>query len=128
MPEQTPRASLRNWKRQWRRFSRYLSERLVLWLLPVVVLGSGAVLWLLGKQVAALYTEMAYQGAALQAKTIEEARQIYASKVVDRLKKHGIEASHEYQTKERTIPLPATLTIEIGERVGKGREIGRAHV
>jgi PAS domain S-box-containing protein len=93
----------------------------VLWLLPVVVLGSGAVLWLLGKQVAALYTEMAYQGAALQAKTIEEARQIYASKVVDRLKKHGIEASHEYQTKERTIPLPATLTIEIGERVGKGR-------
>ncbi|MBC7818879.1 MAG: PAS domain S-box protein, partial [Planctomycetaceae bacterium] len=117
MPESAPRASTRTWKRRWRIFSRYVSERLVLWLLPVIVLGTGAVLWQLERQVTVLYREMAYQGAALQARTIEEVRHFYTNKVVDRLKKHGIEATHDYQSKEDAIPLPATLTIELGERL-----------
>ena len=91
----------------------------MLWLLPVLVVGTGALLWLLSRQADALYREMTLHGASLQAKTIEEVRQFYASEVVDRLKKLDIEATHDYVNNERAVPLPATLTMEIGERLGR---------
>ena len=43
-------------------------------------------------------------------------RQVYAGEVVERLRGLGIEATHDYIDKPRSIPLPATLTMEIGER------------
>jgi PAS domain S-box-containing protein len=91
----------------------------VLWLLPTVVIGTGAVLLLLWRQVTALYHDMAYQGAALQAKTVEEVRRTYSGQVIERLKKQGIDAVHDYRSNEKTVPLPATLTMEIGEQLGK---------
>ncbi|MFM9966152.1 MAG: response regulator [Planctomycetaceae bacterium] len=118
MPEKSPPSTPWNRKRRWRSVSRYLSERLLLWLLPAVVIGTGLVLWLLERQVSELYRAMAFQGAIRQARTIEEVRQFYASQVVERLKQHGIEAVHDYQANEKTIPLPATMTIEIGEQLG----------
>ena len=33
----------------------------------------------------------------------------------------GIEATHDYINQPRSIPLPATLTMELGERLGKER-------
>ncbi len=122
MPESTPRPSARTWRRRWRIISRYLNERLVLWLLPVLVIGTGALLWLLSHQVDALYQEMALQGAELDAHTIEEVRQIYTSEVVERLKNHDIHATHDYASQDRAIPLPATLTMQIGDRLNKVRE------
>ena len=122
----TPRSSARTWKRRWRYLSRYVNERLVLWLLPVLVVGSGVLLWLLGHQVDSLYREMALQGVSLQAQTIEEVRQIYTSEVVERLEKIDIHAVHDYAKQDRTIPLPATLTMEVGEQLSKDRH--GAHV
>ena len=119
MAEHSARSSPRAWKYRWRIISRYVSQRLVLWLLPATVIGTGTVLWLLERQVAVLYRDMAYQGTMLQAKTIAEVRQLYSSEVVERLKKHGIEATEDYQSHEQTIPLPATLTMKIGEELGK---------
>ncbi|TXT25212.1 MAG: protein serine/threonine phosphatase, partial [Planctomycetota bacterium] len=126
MADSNPRTSTRNWKRRWRILSRVLNERLVVWLLPILVIGTGGLLLLLSHQIDALYREMALQGASLQAHTIEEVRQIYASEVVDRLKKLDIHATHDYASQERAVPLPATLTIEIGERLSKVR--AGAHV
>lgn len=122
MPEHAPRSSPRTWLRRWRTISRYFGERLVLWLLPVLVVGTGVLLWLLSRQVDVLYREMSLHGASQQAKTIEEVRQVYASEVVDRLKKLDIEVTHDYLDNERAVPLPATLTMEIGERLGRDRE------
>ncbi len=98
----------------------------MLWLLPALVIGTGALLWLLSRQVDALYREMALQGASLQAHTIGEVRQIYAGEVVERLKQFDIHATHDYASQERSVPLPATLTMEIGDRLNKTRE--GAHV
>ena len=95
----------------------------MLWLLPVLVIGTGAVLRLLSHQVDAIYEEMTLQGAELEAHTIEEVRQIYASEVVERLKKHDIHATHDYASQDRAIPLPATLTMQIGDRLNKVREV-----
>jgi PAS domain S-box-containing protein len=73
-------------------------------------------LWYLFRQSSALYNEMAIQGTELQAKAIEEFRQIYTSEVVDRLRNHGVEVTHDYANRKKVVPLPATLTIEIGKR------------
>lgn len=121
MPEHAPRSSSRTWKRRWRTFSQYFGERLVVWLLPVLVVGTGGLLWLLSRQVEALYREMALHGATLQAKTIDEVRQVYTSEVVDRLQKLDILATHEYVSIDRAVPLPVTLAMEIGEGLGRDR-------
>ncbi len=94
----------------------------MVWLLPVLVVGTGALLWLLSRQVDALYLEMALHGASLQTKTIEEVREVYASDVIERLKKLDVEASHDYVTNDRVVPLPESLMMEIGERLGRDRK------
>ena len=122
MPEPKPRSAARTWKHHWRVLSRVFNERLAILLLPLLVVSTGALLWLLSHQIETLYQEMALQGTEVQARTIEEVRQIYSSEVVERLKKHDIHATHDYASQERAIPLPATLTMEIGDRLSKSRE------
>jgi two-component system, sensor histidine kinase and response regulator len=73
-----------------------------------------------------LYQQMALQGADLQAKTIEEFRKLYTSEVVERLRDKGVEVTHKYANRDTAIPLPATLTIAIGEQLGEDR--AGAHV
>ncbi len=120
--QQTPMRSINRLRRfRWRHWLRWLNERLLLVLMPVVVLGTAVLLWHLFRQVNSMYQELAIQGTRLQAQTIEEFRQAYTSEVVERLRGMGIEASHDYIDKPRTIPLPATLTIELGKRLGKDR-------
>ena len=122
MPESKPRSAARTWKHRWRIFARVVNERLSLLLLPLLVISTGALLWLLSHQIDTLYREMALQGTEIQARTIEEVRQVYTSEVVERLKKHDIHATHDYASQERSIPLPATLTMDIGDRLSKARE------
>ncbi len=87
----------------------------MLWLLPVVVIGTGTVLWLLERQATLLYRDMAHQGVMLQAKTIEEVRQLNTSKLADRLRKHGNDLMPDG---EPATPLHSASTIEFGEQVG----------
>ena len=95
---------------------KFLRERMVLFLLLLLVVSTFFLLrhlFLLSKD---LYRGLAIQGTELQAKTIEEFRRLYTSEVVERVRGHGIDVSHDYQDRELAIPLPATLTIDIGKR------------
>ena len=62
------------------------------------------------------YEALPLQGTALQAEMVSNFRQLYSSEVVERVKAFGIRANHQYKDKDRTVPLPATLTMELGER------------
>jgi Protein of unknown function (DUF3365) len=57
-------------------------------------------------------------------RAIESLRTLYTASVVEPLTEQGIEASHIYREKEGTIPLPATLSMELGadiaEQSGEG--------
>lgn len=119
MPEtfESPVARLR--PRRRKSFQRFWNEQVAMWLLPVVVIGTGLLLFLITRQFSALYREMATQGTVLQAKTISAVRQTYSRDVVDRLGKLGIAARHDYIDHERSVPLPATLTMMIGERLAE---------
>jgi PAS domain S-box-containing protein len=82
----------------------------------LLVLGTAALLYRLHRQSNDLYETVAREGAVLQSDTIEEFRNLYTTEVVDRLQGQGIEITHDYLAKPKTVPLPATLTIDLGAR------------
>jgi signal transduction histidine kinase len=61
----------------------------------------------------------ALQDAAMYSEALEEFRSIYTAQVVNRLVGHGIEITHDYKDKEKAIPLPATLSMELANAISK---------
>jgi methyl-accepting chemotaxis protein len=61
----------------------------------------------------------ARESARNYAEALRVVRSRYTSEVVNRVKSHGIEVTHAYQLQQAAIPLPATLTIDIGEHIGR---------
>ncbi|MCZ6790205.1 MAG: SpoIIE family protein phosphatase [Candidatus Dadabacteria bacterium] len=55
--------------------------------------------------------------AARYSRAITEFRTLYTAKVVEVVRQHGIEVTHDVEGKENAIPLPATLSIELGNRI-----------
>ena len=66
----------------------------------------------------------ALEGAAQQAEMLDVVNAFYTSQVVDRVQSHGIVVTHDYATKNGAIPLPATFTIESGQRIGERSKTG----
>lgn len=59
----------------------------------------------------------AIENAAQFSAAIREFRTIYTNEVVKNVKQHGIEVTHDYREKEGAIPLPATLSMLLGNRL-----------
>jgi hypothetical protein len=67
-----------------------------------------------------LIESQALQNAALYTQAIKEARTLYNSEAVDRLKSApGIIITHDYTTKEGAIPIPATYLIKLGSTLSE---------
>ncbi len=66
-----------------------------------------------------LVETLALENAVVYSQAITEFRTVYTSEVVERLRGRGIEATHDYAQREHAIPLPATLSIILGERIGE---------
>jgi hypothetical protein len=109
------------------------SERLWRWckrnpmaasLLVAVSLGSAFGLWHLSQLSEQLVKSTALESAAQQSEMLDVVNALYSSQVVDRVQSHGIVVTHDYATKSGAIPLPATFTIESGERIGERSKTG----
>ncbi|MGI9287508.1 MAG: Tll0287-like domain-containing protein [Pseudomonadales bacterium] len=59
------------------------------------------------------------RGAENYIQAIESFRTLYTSSVAEPIREMGIEVTHDYQDKESAIPLPATLSMELGEDIAK---------
>ena len=59
----------------------------------------------------------ALENAKLITDAITSFRTLYTSEVIETIQDHGIEITHDYK-RGKSIPLPATLAIMIGERIG----------
>ena len=72
--------------------------------------------------VRGLQTELvrtqALQNAELFTEALTEFRTIYTSEVVERIRPAGIEITHDYLVREGAVPLPATLSMMLGNRIG----------
>jgi tRNA A-37 threonylcarbamoyl transferase component Bud32 len=83
-------------------------------LLVAVTLGGAFGLWHLTWLSGHLVRSTALEGAAQQAEMLEELNNFYSSEVVDRLGAVGVQATHDYARHLGAVPLPATLTIDLG--------------
>ncbi len=73
-------------------------------------------LWNLSRLSSNLIESTALQDAARYSKALAEFRTLYTSEVVARVEGHNIDVTHDYLTKEGAIPLPATLSMELGHQ------------
>jgi C4-dicarboxylate-specific signal transduction histidine kinase len=80
--------------------------------------------WELNSLQQELVKTLAEQGAKLQSDSLEELRSLYTSEVAEKLRESDIEITHEYLGKKGAIPLPASLTLELGRRLsGHGSDL-----
>src|SRR5205085_2249051 len=100
-----------------------LAERLWRWcrrnplaagLLLAVTLSSAVGMWELSRLTDHLTRTSALESAAQQSEIMDEVNNYYSADVVERAKVKGVEATHDYASFKHKIPLPATLTIELG--------------
>lgn len=96
---------------------RFFFDHAVLILTVLVIATTAAAYWHLNKLQHKLVSAMAVQGTRLQAETIEELRSVYTAEIVEKVRGHGFSVSHDYLGKDTTIPLPASLTMELGRRM-----------
>jgi len=61
----------------------------------------------------------AIEDAAAHAHMLDTIREVYTKEVVEVVRKQGVIATHDYRTEPGSIPLPATLSMELGERMGR---------
>ncbi|HUG91800.1 MAG TPA: protein kinase [Planctomycetaceae bacterium] len=102
-------------------------ERLARWmrryplaasLFLAVLVGSAAGLWHLSSLSERFVEETALESARMEAEMLQQVNTFY-SDVINRLDWRKIEVTHEYATKPGTLPLPATFTIDAGERISR---------
>jgi tRNA A-37 threonylcarbamoyl transferase component Bud32 len=92
-------------------------------LLAALSLGSAVGLWHLSRLNEQLVRSTALEGAAQQAETLEGVNDLYSA-AVDRAMPAGVSVTHDYATRKGAMPLPATLTIDLGRHLSTRSESG----
>ncbi len=102
--------------------TRRLSGIFINHILPLTavlfVVATGAILWHLDNLSSAQIQKAALMNAAVYSETLKEFRTLYTTEVVNTAKNHGMEITHDYKSKSGAIPLPATLSMLLGNRIG----------
>jgi eukaryotic-like serine/threonine-protein kinase len=93
-------------------------------LLLAVSLSSAFGLWELSRLSRYLVRSSALESAAQQSEILDEINNVYSAEVVERAKVKGVEVTHDYAKRDGAIPLPATLTIDLGKHLSERNESG----
>src|SRR5262249_44121767 len=93
-------------------------------LLLAVTIGSAFGLWQLSRLSEYLVRTSALESAAQQSEILNTVNNLYSPALVEAAKRKGVEATHDYTARKGAIPLPATLTIELGRHLGERSESG----
>ncbi|MCI0704675.1 MAG: protein kinase [Planctomycetia bacterium] len=93
-------------------------------LLAALSLASAVGLWHLSRLNEQLVRSTALEGAAQQAETLECLNDVYSEAVDRALPKGKVLVTHDYATRKDSLPLPATLTIDLGKTISERSETG----
>lgn len=93
-------------------------------LLLAMSLNSAFGVWQLSRLSDYLVRTSALESAAQQSEILDVVNNFYSADVVERAKLKGVEVTHDYHSKKDAIPLPATLTIDLGRQVSQRSESG----
>ena len=94
-------------------YERPLAVLFVLLLISIVV-----IIWHTNRTQSSLVEAEALRSAEQMSNALTEFRTIYTSEVVERVRKQGIAVTHDYEDREGAIPLPATLSMMLGKKIG----------
>jgi PAS domain S-box-containing protein len=95
-------------------------ERTIIVVVLLFSLAMVGLLWQMLSLSEDLARGLVLQGTELQSVVLEEIRKYYSSEIVARVGHiDGVEVTHDYRTKNNAIPLPATMSIELGKRIGE---------
>ncbi|MFN8058630.1 MAG: ATP-binding protein [Vicinamibacterales bacterium] len=86
------------------------------------VLPITAFAWLIAKEQrdqTRLIEDTARREAVRYADALTELRTMYTDNVVDVAHRHGVDVTHDYRSREDAIPLPATFSMELGNRIAQ---------
>jgi hypothetical protein len=105
-----------------------LRDRSVVAVVVTFASGAGLLLWQVSQLQEELYRDSAIESSRLYAEAIATCRTLYTSEVVTTLSESGIEVSHDYQTRDGTVPLPATLSMLMGKELGRAEFGAETHL
>lgn len=91
----------------------------VLGMTLILLLSLGGLSWHLQQVFSRQLHNAALKNAQLYTAALSEFRSLYTSEVVTRARQHGMTISHDYQDDPNAIPLPATMSMLLGSRLGK---------
>lgn len=101
-----------------RRLLRLFRHRIVVMLTALFCIIVVATLWNMSRLSSELVQAQALQNAALSVQSMQQARTLYSSEVVNRLATHSdIQATHDYLSYKDAIPLPATFMLELSRQI-----------
>jgi signal transduction histidine kinase/DNA-binding response OmpR family regulator len=102
------------------RFYSFLHRRIVI-VLSILLVAAGVFLaWHQSRLHSRIVDSTALQDAQAYSDALSTFRQMYTSEVVERVR-GKVPVTHDYLDREGEIPLPATLTRNLTERLGRGR-------
>lgn len=105
-----------------------LRRHTVLILATLFVLAGAFLLWHQWRTQMRLVQRMALEEAKAYSQALREFRSLYTSEVVGRVHPQGIPVTHDYEDDPRAIPLPATMSIKLAERIGQSGSGTRARL
>ena len=114
----TARTAPRQSLRVIRPFVDALLDRSVVMLAVTLCLGVGGAAVYMSHLQGRLVDAMALSSAEHVSHALEQFRTLYTSEVVRAAEAHGIPVTHDYKTVPGAIPLPATLSMLLGSRLG----------
>ena len=99
-------------------FTNVLLKHTVLVLTLLIAGATVLLLWHQSHAHSMIAKSIALENAHAYSKALSTFRSLYTSEVVERVREHGIEVTHDYHDRDGAIPLPATLSMKLGEQIG----------
>ncbi len=103
-------------------------ERTILVLAVIFGAGIAVILSYIYRQQSRIIEAQAVQHAAALSQALAEFRTLYTSEVVERARAGGVEVTHDFQDRDGAIPLPATLTMMLGNNLTATGTVGRTRL
>ncbi len=109
-------------------FTRFLDRYPIIILTGLFLIGTAFTLFQLNRMQSDMIRAASIEQAAHYSEAISIFRNIYTSEVAGRAKGHGIEVTHDYTEKDGAIPLPATMSILLGNAIADADNGGNARL
>ena len=103
------------------RLFQLLHKHPVLFLGILLFTGMTIILFHLNRLSTDIKESTSLEAASRYSAALQEFRDFYASEIVPRAEAAGVEVTPDYQSKHAAIPIPATLSIELGRQISAKR-------